>query len=439
MVVGSASVTLEDQDPKSGCVPIAFVTSFLVVCSLSYTLALFVASRRRRLRPPRASGDLGYVFLIPCLNEELVIGTSLDRLLALPGRNFAVLVIDDGSVDSTAEIVRGYAIAHPRVGLLSRRLPDARLGKGAALNAAVAHLQASGLLGGRTDDDVIVVVLDADGRIEPNALYEVAGYFADPNVGAVQIGVRMYNAGERLIARLQDFEFVTFTEIFQRGRQRLGSVGLGGNGQFVRLSALRSLGPAPWTDCLTEDLDLGLRLLTGGWVNNFCPTTHVSQQAVTSIRRLVRQRSRWFQGHLQCWARIPMVLRARLPGRATFDLTQHLLSPALVLVMTGPLLIFVITLTLATVTNPRGTYEALTARGGLLLVLWYLTSFGLASFYGFVYWLRDRSTSLPKAFVLGHVFTLYTYLWVPAGWMAVARVVTGRRSWAKTARTVDAA
>jgi hypothetical protein len=134
-----------------------------------------------------------------------------------------------------------------------------------------------------------------------------------------------------------------------------------------------------------------------------------------------------------------MVLRARLPGRATFDLTQHLLSPALVLLMTGPIIIFTVTLSLAVVANPRGTYEALTARGGLLLVLWYLTSFGLASFYGFVYWLRDRSTSLVKALVLGHVFTLYTYLWVPAGWMAVGRILTRRRGWVKTSRTVDAA
>ena len=65
---------------------------------------------------------------------------------------------------------------------------------------------------------------------------------------------------------------MTFTEIFQRGRQRVGSVGLGGNGQFTRLTALQSLATAPWTDCLTEDLDLGIRLLCRGWVNDFCPT-----------------------------------------------------------------------------------------------------------------------------------------------------------------------
>ena len=75
---------------------------------------------------------------------------------------------------------------------------------------------------------MIVVVLDADGRLAPNALIEVAPFFADPAVGGVQVGVRMYNAREKLLARMQDFEFVTFTEVFQRARQRIGSVGLGG-------------------------------------------------------------------------------------------------------------------------------------------------------------------------------------------------------------------
>lgn len=404
--------------------------------TVSYTFSLFVGSRRRRPPLAPAPDGLWFVFIVPCLNEELVIGKSLERLLALPGDNFVVLVIDDGSDDATSDIVR--AAPSDRVWLLRRELPNARQGKGEALNAAARFLLESGRLGGRHPDDVIIAVVDADGRIERNVLFEVAPYFADPKTGAVQIGVRMYNASEGLLARLQDFEFVTFTEIFQRGRQRMGSVGLGGNGQFARLSAIQSLGSSPWTDCLTEDLDLGLRLLTTGWKNNFCPTTWVNQQAVTNVRRLVRQRSRWFQGHLQCWARIPMVLRSSLRPRATFDLTQHLLSPSLVLLMTFPLLFFVVTLGVATFLSPRGTAEALTARGGLLIALWYLTSFGLSPFYGFVYWLRDRRTGIVRAVLLAHAFTLYSYVWLPAGWMAVGRILRRKRGWAKTARTVDA-
>src|SRR5947209_12928027 len=150
----------------------------------------------------------------------------------------------------------------------------------------------------------------------------------------------MYNAGDALLARMQDVEFVTFTEVFQRGRQSVGSVGLGGNGQFTRLSALQSLGNAPWTDCLTEDLDLGIRLTLNGWKNRCCSRTHVSQQAVTTPRRLLRQRTRWFQGHLQCWTRVPAVIRSRtLTRRASADLTYHLMSPSVLLLMCVPMLV----------------------------------------------------------------------------------------------------
>src|SRR5205823_4750298 len=74
--------------------------------------------------PAAAQGGKFYVFLMPCLNEELVIARSLQRLLSMPADDFAVMVIDDGSDDGTAAAVTG--VADERVWLLSRKLPNAR-------------------------------------------------------------------------------------------------------------------------------------------------------------------------------------------------------------------------------------------------------------------------------------------------------------------------
>lgn len=406
----------------------------LITLSTLYSLRLLLLSRRPRQTRLPASSDLLFVFLIPCLNEERVIGKSLERLLAVPG-NFKVMVIDDSSEDGTADVVRQFD--PERVWLFQRTLPDARKGKGEALNAAYRHLCSSGVLGDRDPADVIVAVLDADGRLAPNALIEVAPYFSDPLVGGVQIGVRMYNAGEKLLARMQDFEFVTFTEIFQRARQRIGSVGLGGNGQFNRLSALRSLGPAPWTKCLTEDLDLGIQLLTRGWLNSFCPTTHVSQQAVVHFRRLVRQRSRWYQGNLQCWKRIPEIVRSSLPSTVVFDLVFQLLSSSLILIMSVASVAFLATFGLMEARNPQSATHLIPGRYGITLLVMYLMAFGPALMYGPVYWLRDRESSLVKSIAYAHLFTVYSYMWVPAGWRAVWRELRHREDWAKTTRTVE--
>ena len=102
---------------------------------------------------------------------------------------------------------------------------------------------------------------------------------------------------------------------------------MGGNGQFVRLAALRSLGDAPWSDCLTEDLDLGIRIAISGWNNRFTGATVVSQQGVTDLRVLWRQRTRWIHGHIQCWKLIPDIIRSDLPTRTVADLIYYLAAP----------------------------------------------------------------------------------------------------------------
>jgi 1,2-diacylglycerol 3-beta-glucosyltransferase len=405
----------------------------VVVFGLAYLL-VFTWLAHVGQRPPPPGRRPFFVFVVPCLNEELVIGRCLDKLLAMPSSDFAILVIDDGSDDGTAAVVDTYDPA--RVWLLRRTPPHARQGKGAALNAAYRYLWDSGLLAGRDPHDVVVAVVDADGRLQPAALATVAPYFQQPRVGAVQIGVRMYNAQESLLARLQDIEFVVFTEIYQRARRHLGTVGLGGNGQFVRLAALRSLEDSPWTDCLTEDLDLGIRLRLRGWLSEYTGGTWVEQQAVTSLPRLIRQRARWFQGHLQCGRRIPLILRAGMPLHTTLDLCWHLLGPATILLMSVWSALFLSTLAYLWVSDPIGSWHVVTTNTWILPGFYGL-SIAPALVYGLVYRRQARALSRWRIAALAHLFIIYGYLWFVAGWRAVWQAGTGKRGWAKTSRTVD--
>jgi hypothetical protein len=350
----------------------------------------------------------------------------------MPAGNFAVMVIDDGSDDGTAAAVTG--IADERVWLLSRKLPNARQGKGEALNDAIAQLVSSDRLAGRDPDSVIIAVVDADGHLDPHALADVSEFFADPAVGAVQIGVRINNRDRSMLARMQDMEFVIYTEVFQRGRRHLGSVGLGGNGQFVRLSALRSLGAAPWTRSLTEDLDLGVRLAAAGWRNEYCRTAAVHQQGVVEIKRLIRQRARWFQGNLQSWRLIPLVLRS-MPARRGADLLFLLSCPALVLIASLLTVSFVVVLAncavlAATGHDPFGPWVAVT----------YALILGPALAYAAVYWKQERATGLrlAKAFWLAHLYVGYSMIWYASGWRAAIRAIRGRTGWAKTDRVAEA-
>jgi 1,2-diacylglycerol 3-beta-glucosyltransferase len=432
--------------PRSWDRPLVWLAAMLIILGVSYGLGMLMASRREpahgrspgRQAPgtpsgPRPGEDLFFVFMMPCLNEEKVILNSLQRLLDIPGGGFVILVIDDGSDDDTAGVVSGAG--SDRVWLLSRKLPQARQGKGEALNAAVRYLAGSGHLAGRDPDRVIVVVVDADGRLDPHAIDQVRPYFADPSVGAVQIGVRINNRQHSWLARMQDMEFVIYTEVFQRGRRHLGSVGLGGNGQFMRLSAMQSLGSSPWTRSLTDDLDLGVRLIAAGWRNEYCSAAAVHQQGVIELRRLLRQRSRWFQGHLQSWNLIPLVLRSA-PRRARSDLIYHLSSPAVLLIaslLTASFLVSVINSAVLAVQgqNPVGWWIAST----------YALTFGPALIFSSVYWSRERAQGLGplRLICFAHLYVCYGMMWYASGWWAVGRTLRGRTGWAKTDRVAEAA
>ncbi|MCA6091781.1 glycosyltransferase [Streptomyces sp. SCA3-4] len=405
----------------------------IIVMAGCYNSTLFVLSRRRVRRDRGPRTERLYVFLLACLNEEKVLAESLARITSLPAGNFMALVIDDASDDRTAAIAR--AADPDRVRLLQRHLPNARKGKGAALNDGIRHLRESGILDGRDPADVIVCVVDADGRLDPHVVQAVDPYFDDPRTGATQVGVRMYNRHKGLLARLQDMEFVIYGDIFQSARRYFGSVGMGGNGQFMRLSALDSLGGedgrGPWSDSLTEDLDLGVRLIARGWTNQHCTTAAVSQQAVLDVKRLVRQRSRWFQGHLQSAGLIPLILR-EVPTKAAVDLLYHLSSPVLILLTSLLPLSFVI----ATAGTLIGSVQAGHA---LISPLWivgpYVLSFTAAYAYGWVYSRRERGLGLVRAILLSHVFVFYGYIWFAAGWWGLWRMLTGKQTWLKTART----
>ena len=87
---------------------------------------------------------------------------------------------------------------------------------------------------------------------------------------------------------MQDVEFSVYASVYQAGRNHAGTAGMGGNGQFNRLSALDAIveGDGPWRNRLTEDQDLGLRLLAAGWKSHQELRAVVEQQGVPRLRPL---------------------------------------------------------------------------------------------------------------------------------------------------------
>ncbi|MEV7711648.1 glycosyltransferase family 2 protein [Streptomyces sp. NPDC088270] len=412
-------------------------------------------------RPPVVPGDaalLDWHFFVPCRDEEAVVGTTVARLRAdFPAA--AVWVIDDDSEDRTGAVVAALAADDPRVHLVRRRRPDARTGKGAALNAAYDRLGAF-LPEGTDRSGVVVCVVDADGQLDPRALELVSGpsAFGDPEVGGVQIGVRMRNAADRrpfpergrlvnaaarVLVRVQDMEFAVSNAGMQLLRNRTGSTGLGGNGQFTRLSALDRIGEAerrPWRQgALLEDYELGLHMLLAGYRTTHVADTWVSQEALPSARRLLTQRTRWAQGNLQCVRYAHRIVSSRhIPGRGVLETLYTFVQPLAHLVTLALTVLVLGALAVGAVRGqgPDGA-AALLDQWPLMLVL------AVVSIAPFVLWgpvyRRDHApdASFARSLLWGLALWLYAYHLFVVSARAFARMLRGRNGWAKTRRNAE--
>src|SRR5690606_34202849 len=127
------------------------------------------------------------IVIIPTYNEIENVSDIVERVMALPG-NFEVLIIDDGSPDGTAQVVRSMQIVHPtRIHLMER---SGKMGLGTAYIAGFKHALAKGY--------EYIFEMDADFSHNPDdlvRLYEacaVQGY--DMAIGSRYItGVNVVN------------------------------------------------------------------------------------------------------------------------------------------------------------------------------------------------------------------------------------------------------
>jgi 1,2-diacylglycerol 3-beta-glucosyltransferase len=258
--------------------------------------------------------------LIPARNEERVIATTIDEVIAQDYRapdgtpQFEILAIDDASTDKTGAILASLAAQYDHLRVLTRTMVDGG-GKASALNAALPACRGD-----------VIVVFDADILIAPSFLSTLIAAL-DPSIAGVQARVRIYNGKAHRLAACQDDEFATYHKVMQHGRDALdGAVGLGGQGQAVWASAIRRVGG--WhTGASTEDLDLTVRLVLAGFRVRFCPEAVVWQEGITSLPALLRQRRRWFAGNLRvCFAYLWPLVKARVALRRRLDYAVYLVS-----------------------------------------------------------------------------------------------------------------
>jgi cellulose synthase/poly-beta-1,6-N-acetylglucosamine synthase-like glycosyltransferase len=277
---------------------------------------------------------------LPFYNEKKVADRILTACTSLNYENYEVIVADD-STDETVEILEKWK-AHPKVKIIHR--PNREGWKGGALKYALTRSDP------RTQ---FVIIFDADFIPYPDTIWQFLKYFnvginvssngngdgnghngnygfnhngngyrngyngnghngsnsyngngnhiengnfKDSNIAAVQ-GYQWHvlNKNENWITKGVRAEFAGSYVVERPGTEVLGSMKLiAGSVYMIRADLLKKYG---WGKSITEDFELTLRLYADGYKVIYSPYIQTPSECVSTIKRLVRQRMRWAEGH----------------------------------------------------------------------------------------------------------------------------------------------
>jgi len=228
---------------------------------------------------------------LPFYNEVNVARRIIDACIDLDYSNYEVLVADD-SRDDTVRLLRdpGWRVSRPIIKFVHRK--DRSGFKGGALQQALRYMH---------PDTEYVVVFDADFVPPPDILRRFISEFdarrgKGKPVAAVQ-GYQLHhlNKNENWLTKGVRAEFSGSYMVERVAEEALGAMKMiSGSVFMLRAELLRLLG---WTTSITEDWELTIRLYLEGYRVAYTPLIQAPAEIPNTVKRLVRQRMRWAEGH----------------------------------------------------------------------------------------------------------------------------------------------
>lgn len=273
--------------------------------------ATWVWARRRPFAAVPSSSDMPLHKVsihVAAYNEPaaMMIDT-LNALARLDYPNFEVLVIDNNTKD---EAVWRPVEAHcERLGARFRFFHVCPLAgyKAGALNFALART---------AEDAEVIAVIDSDYIVSPNWLKDLVPHFNRPEIAIVQAPQDYRDAGESMFKSMCYAEYRGFFHIGMVTRNERNAIIQHGTMTMMRTKVLREVGGwAEW--CITEDAELGLKILERGWEEAYVETSYGRGLMPDTFVDFKKQRSRWAFGAIQ-------ILRSH--AREVFSLTKSPLT-----------------------------------------------------------------------------------------------------------------
>jgi biofilm PGA synthesis N-glycosyltransferase PgaC len=262
-------------------------TILLLYVMIGYPLLLGILARRYPRPVHKKRHRKSVSVIIPTYNGELYIADKLHSVLSLdyPRDLLEIMVVSDGSTDSTEALVESFAAE----GVQLLRLP--RGGKCAALNAAIPRVKGE-----------LLLLTDVRQSMAPDSLQYLVDCFADPTVGMVSGELVIRNA-----ATLEEVNVGLYWRYETWIRDRLSTIDsmFGATGPFYAVRTELAV-PIP-PDMLLDDVYLPLSAFFRGY-RLIMEKRACASDYPTSLRTEFRRKVRTLGGNYQILRAYPALL-----------------------------------------------------------------------------------------------------------------------------------
>lgn len=267
---------MEDFVMQAGIYVFALLFLFIIFIFSASVSAIFIKRRYEDYEP-------NVSIIVPCYNEEKTIARCLNAITFLdyPKEKTEIIVVDDGSTDSTPIILEEFRKRFRNFKIIKGN----HEGKAHSLNLALT----------KAAYDIIFTV-DADTFVDKNSLKKLVRPFSNMQVGATNGSWIV--ADNSPINLFQKVEF-HYNNLVRKSFSRLFNNGIWFFGAFAcyRKSVLRKINGFQKT--LTEDMDIALRIYSAGYRTINVHDALGKTLLHGDFKNFYEQRTRWWLGGLQ--------------------------------------------------------------------------------------------------------------------------------------------
>ena len=262
-------------------VDILYLTFAAVTTYFMFVFLILFQRNRSVLHATPVMSELPSVsIIIPAHNEQDTIAGTLRSLgnLRYPKNKLEIIVVDDGSIDNTYKIAKGFKNV--------KVLKKANGGKASALNLGVRNARGE-----------IVGCVDSDSHPFPNALLKSVPFFNEGSVGAVTTSIYSTKP-KNLLGILQWLEYVTIAwsrkllEFIDAVYVTPGPLSLYRRNLLVKLGGFD-------TKNMTEDIEIAWRFLSKGYKVKMASAAKTYTKTPEKFSAWWKQRIRWNIGGMQ--------------------------------------------------------------------------------------------------------------------------------------------